>query len=236
MLSWIQRTKTLAATLATIDQYIVSGEFSHIVSLNPENIMICQTNDDARHAFERAQITIADGAGVVIAARLWGIPIGDRITGVDLMEAIVSTHRDKDMLFVGGYDGVAQQTCEILRSTYSLKGRLDALSDVSRDDPALIQKILEAAPQILFVAFGSPYQEIWIDKHRSQLQGVVCMGVGQAFDVCAGKVMRAPTWVRRLGCEWLFRLITQPWRWRRQMRLLQFILFIVRGRIRGTLT
>ncbi len=77
-------------------------------------------------------------------------------------------------------------------------------------------------PHLVFVAFGSPWQELWIERHRNQFQNCVVMGVGGAFDFLGGKVPRAPVIIRRLGFEWLFRLIVQPWRLRRQLRLVRF--------------
>jgi len=84
---------------------------------------------------------------------------------------------------------------------------------------------------LIFVAFGSPAQELWLYKHRGKFKGIVCMGVGQGFDVLSGQVKRAPLLLRKIGLEWLYRLITQPWRWRRQLRLVKFLWLVFKEKL-----
>jgi N-acetylglucosaminyldiphosphoundecaprenol N-acetyl-beta-D-mannosaminyltransferase len=98
-----------------------------------------------------------------------------------------------------------------------------SIADVESNDATIVPRILEQKADLLFVAFGSPTQEKWIDQHRAELSHTVCVGVGGAFDMFSGRTPRATETVRKLGLEWLYRLITQPWRWRRQMKILQFI-------------
>lgn len=83
------------------------------------------------------------------------------------------------------------------------------------DEPALRTRIAEARPDVLLVAYGHPAQDLWIARNQPYLRVPVAIGVGGAFDYLAGAVPRAPAWLRRLGLEWLYRLIRQPWRWRR---------------------
>jgi N-acetylglucosaminyldiphosphoundecaprenol N-acetyl-beta-D-mannosaminyltransferase len=87
---------------------------------------------------------------------------------------------------------------------------------------ASVSVVREARPDALFVAFGSPAQEMWIAEHRSELSGGVAVGVGGAFDYLAGRQKRAPAWVREAQLEWAYRLLRQPWRWRRQLALPRF--------------
>ena len=79
----------------------------------------------------------------------------------------------------------------------------------------------------MFVAFGSPKQELWIAQNLDKLPAKVVIGVGGAFDFVSGKVKRAPVWVRKIGFEWLFRLIIQPWRIKRQLRLVKFVYLVL---------
>ncbi len=85
--------------------------------------------------------------------------------------------------------------------------------------PAIFSRLAAAVPDILFVAYGHPRQDFWIDRHRAELSAAVAIGVGGAFDFVAGVAQRAPLWMQRLNLEWLHRLITQPWRWRRMLKL-----------------
>ncbi|MGB3020405.1 MAG: WecB/TagA/CpsF family glycosyltransferase, partial [Microgenomates group bacterium] len=81
---------------------------------------------------------------------------------------------------------------------------------------------------LIFVAFGSPYQEKWIYENRASLQGITCIGVGGAFDFLSGRVARAPKLIQSIGLEWLYRLMRQPWRWRRQLQLPVFIYLVLK--------
>jgi N-acetylglucosaminyldiphosphoundecaprenol N-acetyl-beta-D-mannosaminyltransferase len=231
MFPLISRTISLSATLASIDSFLKTHEFAHIISLNPENLVEAVNNADFQSTYEQAELVIADGVGILYAAHSLNISVGDRITGVDLMSLLIHKYPEKRILFVGAYHNTAQETLEYFAKKTSTSGaHWTALPDIDKNDPGLIHKITAAKPDLLFVAFGSPAQELWIKKHRKQLQGVVCMGIGQAFNVYGGMVSRAPQLVQALGLEWFYRLITQPWRWRRQLRLLKFVYFVLRYR------
>ena len=232
MFPLISRTKSLSATLASIDNFLKTNEFAHIVSLNPENLVEAVNADDFKSTLERAEIIIADGIGILHAAHILNFAVGDKITGIDLMSELILKYPEKRIVFVGALRDNAQRTSEYFAKKTGTSGtHWKVFPDVDKNDPGLVDKITAVKPDLLFVAFGSPSQEMWIENHRTQLHGVVCMGVGQAFDVYGGMVARAPRLVQALGLEWLYRLITQPWRWRRQLRLLNFIYLVIRYRI-----
>lgn len=232
MFPLISRTKSLSATLASIASFLKTHEFAHIVSLNPENLVEAVNDDDFKSTYERAELIIADGIGILHAAHTLHISVGDKITGIDLMSELIHKYPEKRIVFVGAHHNTAQQTLEYFVSKTGASGsHWTAFPDVDKNDSGLIHKITAAKPDLLFVAFGSPAQELWIEKHRKQLQGVVCMGVGQAFNVYGGMVVRAPQPIQAVGLEWFYRLITQPWRWRRQLRLLKFVFFVLRYRL-----
>jgi N-acetylglucosaminyldiphosphoundecaprenol N-acetyl-beta-D-mannosaminyltransferase len=96
------------------------------------------------------------------------------------------------------------------------------------------ERLLEAQPDILFVAYGHPRQDMWIESHRHELPVKVAMGIGGAFDFVTGVAQRAPLWMQRLGLEWLHRLIRQPWRWRRMVKLPIFALQVIGQVVRRT--
>lgn len=232
MFQLIQRTKSHEATIAIIDSFVRIQDFAHIISLNPENLVEATKNTEFASAFNRADVVIADGAGILIAAKFLGIPSGDRITGIDLMNSLIQKYQDKTIVFVGGFRDAARRTMKHFASVHHrAKHSWTAFTEADKHDPTLIERVVAVKPDLLFVAFGSPSQELWIEKYRHQLRGTVCMGVGQSFDVYGGYVHRAPSWLRTLGLEWLFRLTAQPWRWRRQLRLLEFIFLMVRYRL-----
>lgn len=144
----------------------------------------------------------------------------ERLTGTDLMESIVAVSREKKIpiFLLGGRESIAERVKEILGNRYSGVNIVGCFSGTPVDDdfPHIQAMIAETRPQILFVAFGSPQQELWIAKNLPQLKSVkIAVGVGGAFDFIAGEKRRAPHWMRKTGLEWLYRLIQEPLRLKR---------------------
>lgn len=222
--------------LEKIKKYIMMGrEFIHIVSLNPENIVIANEDKQFFKAIRSAQIRIVDGSGIVMAAQMLHIPIGERVTGVGLTSDLMTIAKEMRLrvLLIGGMPNLAESIAKCqneLNSEAKFVG-LEGIKDIKNpkiDEEARIFSIVTSLrPHLLFVSFGSPAQELWLYKNRLKLRGIVCMGVGGAFDFLSGTVVRAPTFLQAIGLEWLFRLIVGPWRWRRQLRLIKFIWLII---------
>ncbi|MGH2391295.1 MAG: WecB/TagA/CpsF family glycosyltransferase, partial [Chloroflexota bacterium] len=141
------------------------------------------------------------------------------------------------LFLLGAGPGVAEAAGAALRSHYPTLTIAGALAGSPRpcDEAAIGAAIRSARPDILLVAFGAPAQDLWIARNRSALGVPVAIGVGGAFDFLAGRIPRAPGWMRRLGVEWFYRLARQPWRWRRMIALPRFaamvlVLNVTRGR------
>jgi N-acetylglucosaminyldiphosphoundecaprenol N-acetyl-beta-D-mannosaminyltransferase len=224
-------TQSKEQVLEKIKEYInLRKEFCHIVSLNPENLVAADKNEVFKDVVKRAQIRIIDGVGVVIAARLKHIAFGERYPGVDLMSDLIKiahTGRSR-VLLIGGGPKVAEKAAECQKKKYpdlqifSFAGISNITDPDPQEENEVFSIVTATKPHIVFVAFGSPYQEIWIDKNRHKFAGMVVAGVGGAFDFLSGNVFRAPKIVRMLGFEWLFRLFLQPWRLKRQLQLPYF--------------
>jgi N-acetylglucosaminyldiphosphoundecaprenol N-acetyl-beta-D-mannosaminyltransferase len=213
--------------------------FFHIVSLNPENMVISTENKLFKKVVETAQLKIIDGVGVVIAARWLGVQLGERITGAGLMEDLVkmASVRRLRVLMIGGKDKIAEDLSKCYSQRYfeakffGLKG-IDNIKNPQTDEENKIFSIVaDYKPHLVFVAFGSPDQELWIARHRKEFTNCVVMGVGGAFDYLSGNVVRAPVFIQKIGLEWLFRLFHQPWRWRRQIRLIKFLWLIIKQKL-----
>jgi len=221
----------MAAAVATILSAVRDKRFMHVVSLNPENIMAAQTDTTFAKVLATDSMQIIDGTGVLLASRWTGeYQKGwERVTGVDLMDRLIQQHgrsaKKMRICLLGGRGGVASQLAHHYQVRFANLS-IDAIDDADPSDSQLAEKVARLSPDLLFVAFGSPIQELWIENHKQLFPHTVCMGVGGAFDMLSGHVRRAPTLIRSFGLEWLYRLITQPWRWRRQLQLLQFILKI----------
>jgi N-acetylglucosaminyldiphosphoundecaprenol N-acetyl-beta-D-mannosaminyltransferase len=206
-----------------------NGEKFYIVTPNPEILVIANNDEDYKMVLNNAEIALPDGIGVVIGARVLGIQIEKRISGVDFVKSLCKHVSDWPITvsFLGGGPNVAEKTAECLRSEIPNLKVGWALQEWTQ--PLKLQRT-----DVLFVAFGSPKQEIWIKNHLNDIPARVVIGVGGAFDMISGKVTRAPKFFRDLGLEWLFRLLIQPWRIRRQLSLLTFIYLIVKEKMRTT--
>jgi N-acetylglucosaminyldiphosphoundecaprenol N-acetyl-beta-D-mannosaminyltransferase len=222
--------------LSAIGAFIAQGSPHQIATLNPEFVMEARRNAAFRDVLERSDLCMADGVGLLWAARRQGRPLPERVTGSDGLPRIAERAAQVGwrLYLLGAAPGVAERTAQILAERYPRLMIAGAYAGSSSDGDAgtIIALVRDAAPDILFVAFGAPRQDLWIARHSDALGVPVMMGVGGAFDHIAGVRRRAPRWVQRLNLEWLFRLITQPWRWRRQLALPQFVWAVLRQRDR----
>lgn len=220
-------------TLDQIARWIASPTTTcrQICTVNPE--FIIDAHRDARFAevLRRADLRVPDGVGVLWAARLLGAPLRQRVTGSDGVYYISerAAREGWRVYFLGAAPGVAERAAQILSARYAglqVAGAF-AGSPAETDWPEIHERLLAAQPDILFVAYGHPRQDLWIDAHRDELPAKVAVGIGGALDFVTGVTRRAPRWVQRLGLEWLHRLIHQPWRWRRMVKLPIFALRVV---------
>ena len=214
--------------------------FFHIVSLNPESLVIVQEDKEFKKVIETAQIKIIDGVGIVLAARILGIHIGERVTGVELMEGLMKLAEKMRLrvLFVGGRPNLALRCAQCQQEKYpeaeffGTIGFSDIKNPTKKEEEDILTIVRHHKPHLIFAAFGSPWQELWLARHSKEFNGIIGMGVGQGLDIIAGIAKRAPIWVQNIGLEWLYRLFTQPWRWRRQVKLVKFIYEVIKERLR----
>lgn len=223
--------------LVYVDAWVASGRPHQIVTLNTE--MLVMAHDDAGlcQTLNQTDLIVADAAGLVLAARLLGQPLRERITGSDGIHRL-SAHcaqRGYRPFFLGAAPGVAEIVAQQLASTY---GELEVAGTYAgspriEDEAKVIKQVREAKPDLLFVAYGVPAEEKWIARNRDRLGVPVMIGVGGSFDFVAGVTKRAPVWMRRVGLEWLYRLMREPWRWRRQLALPRFLVLLFKQRWKG---
>lgn len=223
--------------LENIKKYVISPKgFFHVVSLNPENLVLCTKDPVFKEIVRSAQVKIADGIGIVIASKILSVKEVERVTGVGLMEELVSMAGEGSLavMLIGAKDNLALRLANCYnqkygqKSFFGMRGIEDIKNPRKEEEDKIFSIVSSIRPRIIFVAFGSPYQEKWLWRNRALLQGIVCIGVGGAFNYLGGDVQRPPKIVRMLGFEWLFRLLQQPWRWKRQLRLLEFMWLIIK--------
>lgn len=216
-----------------------------IVTPNPEILVFAHKHKSFQTVLNTARLALPDGVGVTMGGKILGKPFKERITGTDLVDALCKESVKKPITvgFLGGRQNVAEKIAECLREKYpglnvAFKGeewpkkgtkvqRYKGTKDKS-DSASLNQWTSEPQIDILFVAFGFPKQEQWMAEHVGRVPVRVMVGVGGAFDYISGRLTRAPGFLRTLGFEWLYRLVMQPWRIKRQLALFEFLLLFLK--------
>lgn len=218
----------MALALQLIDEYIQEAELpGTVLAVNPEKVYALRENQFLKDFFTKATILIPDGIGVVMAMRLNG-HAATRVPGADLMTEIceMASKRGYRIFIYGAKEEINRLAVERLNNIYpslQIAGRANGYI-TEEDMDKLINQINESKADILFVALGSPRQEEWMYKYLQQLQTVrICQGVGGTLDTIVGNVKRAPLFMQRLNLEWFYRLIKQPTRARRQLKLISFV-------------
>lgn len=211
---------------------IKHNQQAFIVAVNPEKIMKAVKDESLRSLINSADYQIPDGVGILIASKLQGGKISNRITGIDLMAALLekAARLDKKVFFYGGKPGVAEAAKNKVLENYPELKVAGILDGYIKDNDTIIDTINQADPDILFVALGSPRQEEWIRSNREKLNVSVFQGVGGSFDVLAGNINRAPAVFRKFGLEWLYRLLIEPSRWKRQLALPKFLVKVIKSK------
>ena len=225
---------TLGEVLRRVEKMVSSQRPHQIVTVNPEFLVLAQQNVEFRKVLQKSALALADGVGLQVAAFLQKKRFVERLPGVDLLEKMVTLAAKKGwrVFFLGAAPGVAEKAARRLKKEYpTLKIAASGEDPTPRGTKRALTQIKEFKPQLLFVAYGAPTQDLWIYRNKNRLGVPVLMGVGGALDYLSGKVPRSPLLLRRLGLEWLYRLFRQPWRWRRQLRLLIFLFLITRERL-----
>ncbi|MCD6291776.1 MAG: WecB/TagA/CpsF family glycosyltransferase [Anaerolineae bacterium] len=228
---------TTEEALARLAEFVSEGTPHHVVTVNPEFVMTSRHHPEFRAVLEAADLCLADGVGLLWAGWLLGRPLPERVAGSDLLPQIAARAAREGwrLFFLGAQPGVAQRAADVLRARYPALQVVGTYAGSPAEEEAagIIRRVRAAQPDMLFVAYGAPAQDLWIARHRDELAIPVMMGVGGAFDFIAGVAKRAPVWVRRMGLEWLHRLIHQPLRWRRMLALPHFAARVMAERFVG---
>lgn len=217
---------TMGEALERIDALVEARRPSYVVTPNVDHVVRLQDDEHFKRIYDDAALVLADGMPLVWATRLLFGPEGlrERVAGSDVLPEYcrVAAQRGRRLSFVGGQPGSAQAVAELLAARSPGLEVCQVLVPPFgfEKDPKvngeLLAEVRRAKPDVLFVGLGSPKQEAWVHRHRDELEVPVALGVGAAFDMASGRVRRAPMWVRRIGMEWMFRLLQEPRRlWRR---------------------
>lgn len=210
---------TKREALDRLRSMLVARTQGHVMTPNAEMLVESGENSTFRSVLERSALNLPDSVGLLWMARLTGQRIPERVTGVDTVTALLETVSAEHPVFLlGAALGVADRAAAELRKrnpALRIVGT-HAGSPRNEDAAAIIAMINRAAPHLLLVAFGAPAQDLWIAEHLRELPSVrVAIGVGGTFDFLAGTARRAPKFLQSIGCEWLWRVLREPWRIRR---------------------
>ena len=212
-----------------------SHKAEYIVTPNPEIVMMAKTNPSLASAIEKACLVIPDGIGIMYGAKILRKSVKERIPGIDFTAALFErmAAEGKSVFLFGAKPGVAEKAAENISIQFPglvISGTCDGYFS---DDTPIIEKINSAKPDFLMVCLGCPKQELWMQANAPKLDVGVMIGAGGSLDVFSGEVERAPMAWRKLGLEWLHRLLKDPKRIKRMAVLPKFLFAVIFSRFRG---
>jgi len=216
---------TLEEAALKAEEFVRSGKPHLIVTPNPEIIVTSQDDHELREILNSADLRVPDGISMVVVSKLLGKPLKERVSGIDLMLKLieVSALKKYKIFLYGGGPGIAEKAAQKLSSKHPGLVIVGIENGYTKDDAEVIKKIKTTKPDLLFVGLGAGRQERWLNRHLKQLDVPVGMVIGGSMDVISGLKKRAPEWMQKTKIEWLYRLITEPTRWKRQLALPKFL-------------
>ncbi|MFC0187334.1 WecB/TagA/CpsF family glycosyltransferase [Fictibacillus aquaticus] len=205
---------------------------STIIAVNPEKIIAANKDPQLMDLINSSTYQIPDGVGVLLASKMVKGKVQSRVTGVDMMDRLLefAAQHGYRVFMYGAKEEVVSEAKRKIEEKYPAITIAGYENGYVKDHEALVKRINDVQADILFVAMGSPRQELWIREHMDKLNVRVYQGVGGSFDVFSGNVKRAPEAFRKLGLEWFYRLATQPSRFKRQLALPKFLLKVLAKR------
>lgn len=220
---------TKAEMVATLTKRIMQQQRTFVVTANPEIVMKARTNVLLNEAIMKADYVTADGIGVVKATQHLAEPLPERVTGFELFSDLLDEGNKQawSLYLVGASEDVIDKTVNVIAERYpnlQLKGHHSGFFSTSSDRNETQAAVIKSEADLVFVAMGSPYQELFITEMLPQLQKGLLIGIGGSFDVLSGTVKRAPLIWQKFNLEWAYRVVTQPSRVWRMKDLVRFYL------------
>jgi N-acetylglucosaminyldiphosphoundecaprenol N-acetyl-beta-D-mannosaminyltransferase len=210
-----------------LEEYLGADMCSMVFTPNSEILVEAVKDREFEEILNKGHLVIPDGIGVVIASKFYGTPFKERVAGFDLMTRLmeIADLRGSSIYLMGGREGVASEAAIKLIEKYSglkIAGTRNGYFDTASEED-IVKEINSSNADILLAALGAPKQEKFIYKHGAELNVKIAMGIGGSLDILAGRSKRAPVFYQKAGLEWLYRLIKEPKRIIRIMRLPKFI-------------
>ncbi|NIM06008.1 MAG: WecB/TagA/CpsF family glycosyltransferase [Armatimonadetes bacterium] len=217
----------MGGALAKIDAYVKARSPHMVVTSDSSAIVRAHKDEELAAIMKAADLVTADGAGIVWMAKVLGLPVEQRVSGVDLIEKVCeqAAERGWSLYLLGAEPGVVNEAAKRLNLRYpglQIVGCMHGYFS-AEEEPQVVADIAERHPDVLLVGLGIPRQEKWIAHHLQELGVPVAIGVGGSFDVISSRLKRAPKWMQAAGLEWLYRTLQQPTRLPRLFSLPQLL-------------
>mgnify|MGYP004492084763 FL=1 len=227
---------TMDEALSRAEALLRGEKAAYVVTPNAEIAYEALHDGQLREMLNGADLMLPDGAGVVLASKLLRTPVKQKVAGVDFAAGLLSIleRNGQSLYLLGGKTGIGELAAQKMLEAHP-QLRIAGIADgYFQDEAPVIAKINASGADALFVCLGAPKQERFMVQHQQELQVHLMAGLGGSLDAFAGTVQRAPAWMIRLNLEWLYRLIREPKRFRRMLRLPKYLWAVMLKRIRGT--
>ena len=229
---------TMSEALERAEALLSEPGAGYCVTPNSEMVYEAMHDQSLREILNHADLVLPDGSGVVLASKILKTPLKEKVAGVDFSTALLGIleAQGRSLYLLGAKPGIAELAAEKMLEKHPKLIIAGMHDGYFQDDATVIETINALSPDVLFVCLGVPRQERFMADHQNELNVRLMIGLGGTLDSIAGTVKRAPKWMIRMNLEWLYRLIKEPWRFRRMLRLPKFLFAVIRSRNGGNPT
>ncbi len=226
---------TLPEALDEAERLLASGEKFYCVTPNSEIVYEAMHSEELTQLLNEAALVLPDGAGVVLASKILKTPLRSKVAGVDFADGLLGRMEKSGLrlFLLGSKPGVAELAAEKMLEKHPQLQIVGTADGYFKDDAEAVAKVNAAGADVLFVCLGAPKQERFIKAHLQETDVRMMIGLGGTLDSFAGTVKRAPKWMIKLNLEWFYRLLKEPKRLGRMMRLPKFLLAVLRKKRKG---
>lgn len=226
---------TMEEAVAAGRSFLTGAKTAYCVTPNAEMAYEALHDEDFRNVLNSADLVLPDGAGVVLGAKILKTPLKQKVAGIEFAQNLLPVYEElgSRLYLLGSRPGVAELAAQKMREKHPNLLICGTADGYFQDEDEVIRKVNEAAADVLYVCLGSPKQEYFMFRHAYELNVKLMAGLGGTLDGIAGTVKRAPKWMIKLQLEWLYRLIKEPRRLGRMMRLPKFVFAVLRKRMKG---
>ncbi len=227
---------TMDEALSIADRLLSQDGASCVVTPNSEIVYEAMADSGLRDLLNSADLVLPDGAGVVLASKILKTPLRQKVAGVDFADGLLGllAKRGGSVYLLGSKPGIAELAAQKMVEKHPGLHICGLADGYFKEEEPVVEKINAAAPDALFVCLGAPKQEKFMAAHRRSLNVRLMIGLGGSLDAFAGTVKRAPRWMIACNLEWFYRLLKEPWRFKRMLRLPKFLWAVLGTRIGGT--